>query len=88
MSGLVYRGGSLTFNGRRIIESALIEPVPRMQCSKRFREVQSPELVAKTNQWMLEFFGTQLPVYLIGKQIVVMHPSHVAMLRMEAKKEL
>jgi hypothetical protein len=32
-------------------------PFAKVQCSPRFVELQSPELVAETNTWMAEFFG-------------------------------
>jgi hypothetical protein len=31
--------------------------VPRIQCSAEFVRIQTPELVARTNKWMEEFFG-------------------------------
>lgn len=30
---------------------------PRMQCSPEFARIQDPDLVAKTNAWMADFFG-------------------------------
>jgi hypothetical protein len=32
---------------------------PRMQVSAEFARIQSPELVAKTNSWMRDFFGVE-----------------------------
>lgn len=35
---------------------------PKMQCSPAFVQTQTPELVAKTNAWMAEFFGYSNPL--------------------------
>jgi hypothetical protein len=37
-----------------------IEYIPRLQLSSRVCEVLSPEIVASTNAWMVEFFGTRM----------------------------
>lgn len=79
----------MTIGGMRIMENPMIEPVPRMRVSPEFARLQSPQLVVETNLWMREFFGTYLPTYVMdlgaaglgfGKT-VVMHPTHLAMLR-------
>lgn len=78
-----------TLFGMKIIESPYITPVPKMQVSKEFERLQSPELVAETNAWMREFFGTHMPVYvfnpkaagLVGDRFIAMSPAHMAMLR-------
>lgn len=41
---------------------------PRVQCSAEFVRLQSPELVAKTNQWMAEFFGYR--GYILDNQVL------------------
>lgn len=76
-----------------IIESPFIGPVPNMQVSAEFERLQSPELVAETNAWMREFFGTHTPVYIFntkalglymfgyGGEVIAMSPQHAAMLR-------
>jgi hypothetical protein len=73
-----------TIFGMKIVVDKNIQPVPRMQVSPEFARIQSPELVASTNAWMREFFGTYLPYYVIGGSTVVMHPRHVAMLRLNS----
>lgn len=35
---------------------------PKMQCSPEFVRLQSPDLVAETNAWMLRFFGMRCMV--------------------------
>ncbi len=73
--------------GLWIRESTFIFPVPIMQVSQRFRELQSPELVRSTNQWLLERFGTRLPTYLLGGNVVVMHPTTLAELKHKLEKQ-
>lgn len=68
--------------GLKIVESHNIFPVPRMQVSAEFERLQSPELVAETNKWMHEFFGTYLPVYIYNGENIIMSPKHMAMLRL------
>lgn len=49
-----------------VISDDLCRGRPRMECSPRFCELQSPELVAETNAWMLEFFGKEADkIYII-----------------------
>lgn len=53
-------------------------PIPRMQCSPAFAQVQSPELVQATNAWMAAFFGhTEIVpdgvVYELNRQTLVMN---------------
>lgn len=74
-----------TLYGLRIVESPVIGPVPRMQVSKAFSEVQSPELVASTNAWMKEFFGMYEPVYLLNGDSIAMSPKRAAMLRLNLR---
>jgi hypothetical protein len=76
----------MMLNGLRIIENPNIVPVPRMQVSADFARLQSPELVASTNAWMREFFGTYLPVYVIGRT-AQMHPKHIATLKLKGHHE-
>ncbi len=77
----------MTLNGFNIIESPHIQPVANMRVSPEFACIQSPELVASTNEWMREFFGTHLPMFIIGgdrfgmTDSIVAHPSQMAMLR-------
>lgn len=46
-----------------IVGNDYIGPIARVTVSPEFRRIQSPELVASTNVWMKEFFGTYTPVY-------------------------
>lgn len=55
-----------TIFGMRVIINTMCENVPRMQVSAEFARVQSPELVASTNAWMLEFFGVHDVMYAIS----------------------
>ncbi len=62
-----------TFMGLEVIVTEHIVITPRMQCSDEFCRIQSPELVASTNRWMLEFFGMQRSVWKAGNKLF-MHP--------------
>jgi hypothetical protein len=64
-------------NGRSVQISAR---VPRMQCSKEFARIQSPELVRATNDWMADFFDYDelIPdgfAYELDKNTLVMNQS-------------
>lgn len=77
----------LTFNGILIVESELCCR-PKMQVSAEFRRLQSPELVAETDAWLLEFFGAEEHVLRFcdpatGKQTLLMSPRAVAQMRAE-----
>ena len=47
------------------------EPGPKMCCSKEFRAIQSPELVAATDAWMLSFFGYADPTIPHGGYLLI-----------------
>ena len=74
----------LFFNGMRVVESPHIAEVPRLQLSQNFTAC-SDKMKREMNAWLLEKFGTYLPVYVIGSDTIVMHPEHAAMLRKELK---
>lgn len=40
-----------------------IEPIANEQVSREFARIQSPELVAETNAWLKDRYGTYIPVY-------------------------
>lgn len=68
--------------GIKVIESPYLDlEMPRMQVSPEFARIQSPELVAETNRWMREFFGTYRPAYMIGGSLVT-GARNIAMLRL------
>lgn len=47
-------GDAFRFEGMDIV---ITQDCPRMQLSERVKEVLSPECIAETNAWMLDFFG-------------------------------
>jgi hypothetical protein len=67
-------------HGMKVMESPLIQEVPRLQLSRGFNDC-SPEFKQHMNDWLREKFGTYLPTYMIGGHTIVMHPRHVAMLK-------
>ena len=71
-----------TLLGMKVIKSPLITEVPRLQLSHDFNAC-SPEFKEEMNAWLRQRFGTYMPVYVIGGNIIAMHPKNVAMLRMQ-----
>jgi hypothetical protein len=65
-----------TYKGMAVHESCHISPLPRMQVSPEFARIQSPELVASTNAWMLEFFGTYSPIYILQDKDILVSPDN------------
>lgn len=77
--------------GMPIIIDASCDDVPRMRCSHEFVRVMTPELVASTNAWMLEFFGTEDKMYILdnpftGAKSLVMGPKSWAKMPKQSKK--
>lgn len=65
-----------TFGGMRVISSPLVTRAPRFELSQKFRETMPPALVASTQAWCTEFFGTYMPVYIFqAENKVVVHTS-------------
>lgn len=70
--------------GMKIVESPYITEVPKLQLSYDFTACSD---VARQvfNSWLRETFGTYLPCYVLDGNTVVMHPRHVAALRVQGK---
>ena len=66
--------------GMKIIESPLIQPIPRLQLSHNFNAC-SDRFTADMNAWLKERFGTYMPTYVIGGSTLVVSPEHMSMLR-------
>lgn len=73
-----------TLKGMRIVESPIIQEVPKLQLSANFTAC-SEAVKSSMNNWLRERFGTYMPAYVIGRDTVVMHPTHAAMLRAGVK---
>ncbi len=54
-----------TLMGMPVIINPLCDNVQRVSVSAEFARIQSPELVASTNAWMLKFFGAHDVAYII-----------------------
>lgn len=67
----------------KVIESNLIQEVPKIQLSYGFTAC-SPEFKGQMNAWLRERFGTYWPVYIISSDTIFAHPKHIAMLKLEA----
>lgn len=74
----------MNFCGMEIVASSLIQEVPKLQLSANFTAC-SDAMRASMNSWLRERFGTYMPAYMIGRNTVVMHPKHVAMIRASVK---
>jgi hypothetical protein len=72
----------MMLNGMKIIESPLIAEVPRLQLSHGFNDC-TPKFKAEMNNWLRQKFGTYMPTYIIGGHTIMMHPSHLALLKLE-----
>jgi hypothetical protein len=71
--------------GMPVEVNPICQDVPRMQVSAEFTRLQHPDLVAKTNAWLKEFFGVHDVVYkfdhpVLG-QCLVMGPRTLAQLK-------
>jgi len=71
--------------GIPIVIDPALDYEPRMTCSPEFVRVQTPELVASTNAWMLEFFETHSVIKiaedpLTGRKTLFMGPKSWAKL--------
>ena len=66
-------------SGIRVIESPLVQPVPKIQLSHDFNAC-SPEFKATFNRWLLDRFGTKEVVF-VTSDAIFMSPKHAAMLR-------
>lgn len=75
----------MMFECMKIIESPFITAVPKIQLSPDFTAC-SDAMKQNMNNWLRDTFGTYLPCYVIGGDAIVMHPKHVAMLRIEENK--
>lgn len=74
-----------TFGGMRVISSPLVTRAPRFELSQKFRETMPPALVASTQAWCTEFFGTYMPVYVMqAEKKMVVDPDTYQKLRLEA----
>lgn len=60
-------------DGKRVIVDPHLTLQPRVQVTKKFRELQSSKLVAETNEWMDKFFGRDYPIYVEDHRIII-HP--------------
>lgn len=75
-----------TIFGMPVHINPMCDNVQRVTVSAEFARIQSPELVADTNAWMLEFFGTHDVVYMVTdplthkKSVVVGPKSHAQLL--------
>ena len=72
------------FNGVKIIESSLINEVPKLQLRHDFTAC-SDDFKRHMNDWLHKRFGTYMPYYLIGSNTVLMSKKHAAMLRQSVK---
>lgn len=68
-----------------VIESPLIQPVPKLQLSYDFTAC-SDEMKQSMNAWLKDMFGTYTPMYIIGSSTVVVSPKHAAMIKLELAK--
>lgn len=68
------------YNGMKVVEASNIQEVARVQLPDDFDDC-SPKCKQRINNWLREKFGTYLPTYIIGGHTIVMHPTHVAMLK-------
>ena len=73
-----------TLNGMKIVESRLIQEIPKLQLSQDFTAC-SDDMKKNMNIWLRETFGTYLPCYVIGGNTAVIHPNHAALLRSSVK---
>ncbi len=68
--------------GMRIVEAPNIPLQAKMTCSPEFVRLQTPELVSKTNKWMLERFGSHYPMWHMPQEgVILVHPSMMYMFR-------
>lgn len=79
---------SFTLFGLPVIVNPACEDLQRITVSAEFARLQSPELVASTNAWMLEFFGVHDVVYAFTEQatnrkLIVMGPRSYSQLPVE-----
>lgn len=70
----------MLIGGMRVVESDLIQPVPRLQLSHDFNAC-SDEMKRHMNSWLLEKFGTYTPGYILFDNTLVIHPEYAAILR-------
>lgn len=68
------------FNGMKVVQSSIIQEVPKIQLRSDF-DACSEKAKREMNNWLRERFGTYLPCYVIGGNTIVMHPKHAAKLR-------
>lgn len=72
--------------GMPVIVNPMCDNVQRITVSAEFARIQSPELVASTNAWMMQFFGVHDVAYIITdsfnhrKSIVVGPKAHAQLL--------
>lgn len=60
-----------------VIESHHLAPIPRLTCPTRLAELMGSDWTAKHDKWLLEFFGTYMPVYFFPqKNTLAMCPRH------------
>jgi hypothetical protein len=71
--------------GMNIIESPLIQPVPKLQLSHDFTAC-SDEMKRSMNAWLKDMFGTYTPIYIIGRNTAFVSPKHAAILKSEMLK--
>ena len=69
-----------TLFGMKVMTSALVRPVPVLQLSPDFNAC-TDTFKAEINQWLLEMFGTQEVMYMIGKDTLVLNQSMLAKIK-------
>lgn len=69
-----------TLYGVNVVESPIIQEIPRLQLSHDFNDC-SPEFKRYMNDWLREKFGTYLPTYVIGGHTIVVHPKNAGRLK-------
>lgn len=74
------------FGGMKIVVSPLIPEVPKIQLSDNFNAC-SPEIKRGMNEWLKCRFGTHFPAYVIAGNTCLVHPEHVALLRLVGKDQ-
>ena len=82
MDNVLLAAGRLSAYGMKIVESQYVQPVPKIQMASNF-EWCSDEFRQDMNNWLLKRFGTKCVAYMLGKDTIVMHPSHARQLRIE-----
>jgi hypothetical protein len=60
------------FNGMKVIVTPWLDNVPRMQLSEKVKEYLTPDVIAETNRWMLEFFGTKSEILVLQESNAIM----------------